>query len=163
MIHKFSDVHPEAVIDRTATVWGYTVIGEGVHIGPRSVIGSHCYIGRGTTIGKGVHIQTGVFLPNNSTIEDFAFIGPNVTFTDDRYPRSGNTAYFAEPPKVRQGASIGAGATILPGVEIGAGAMVGAGSTVTKDVQIGDTAFGPPAKAKNGTAAWTPNYSEARK
>ena len=163
MIHRFADVHPDALVHETAKIWAYTVVGEGAYIGKGAVIGTHCYIGRGTVIGEGVHIQTGVFLPNDSLIEDFAFIGPNVTFTDDRYPRSGNKAYFPEPPKVRQGASIGAGSTILPGVEIGAGAMIGAGSTVTKDVQIGDTAFGPPAKAKNGTAAWTPEHQPARK
>lgn len=151
MIHPLTDIHPGAAIDESAKVWAFTVIGEGVHIGPRSVIGSHCYIGKGTTIGEGVHIQTGVFLPNSSTVEDFAFIGPNVTFTDDRYPRAGNTAYMAEPPIVRRGASIGAGAKILPGVEIGAGAMVGAGAVVTKDVMLGDTTWGVPARAKNQT------------
>ena len=163
MIHPLVDIHRDAVIHDTAKVWAFTVIGEGAHIGENAVIGTHCYIGKGTTIGKGVHIQTDVFLPNNSTIEDFAFIGPNVTFTDDRYPRAGNSGYFAEPPIVRQGASIGAGAVILPGVEIGAGAMIGAGAVVTKDVAIGDTAFGVPAKAKNGTAEWTPEYQPARK
>ena len=163
MIHKFADIHPEALVHETAKIWAYTVVGEGAYIGANTVIGTHCYIGRGTTIGEGVHIQTGVFLPNDSLIEDFAFIGPNVTFTDDRYPRSGNKAYFAEPPKVRRGASIGAGATILPGVEIGAGAMIGAGAVVTKDVHIGDTAFGVPAVAKNGTAAWKPDHQPARK
>jgi acetyltransferase-like isoleucine patch superfamily enzyme len=162
MIHALTDIHSGAVIDDTAKVWAFTVIGDGVHIGKNSVIGTHCYIGKGTTIGKGVHIQTGVFLPNNSTIEDFAFIGPHVCFTDDRYPRSGNTAYFAEPPRVRMGASIGAGAVILPGVEIGAGAMIGAGAVVTKDVQLGDTAWGVPAKAKNGTASWRPEFPLAR-
>ena len=163
MIHKFADVHPEAIVHDTAKVWAFTTICEGVHIGRNSVIGTHCYIGRGTTLGEGVHIQTGVFLPNNSTIEDFAFIGPNVTFTDDRYPRSGNAAYFAEPPVVQRGASIGAGAVILPGVKIGAAAMIGAGAVVTKDVHLGDTAYGVPAKAKNGTAAWTPQHQPARK
>ena len=151
MIHKFADVHPGAKIHKSAKVWGFTTIGHDVHIGAESVIGSHCYIGSGTTIGRGVHIQTGVFLPNNSTIEDFAFIGPNVTFTDDRYPRSGNKAYFAEPPIVRMCASIGAGAVILPGVEIGASAMIGAGAVVTKNVMLGDTAVGIPARATKHT------------
>lgn len=163
MIHKFADVHPNAIVHDSAKVWAYTVIGEGVHVGRNAVIGTHCYIGKGTTIGEGVHIQTGVFLPNNSTIEDFAFIGPKVCFTDDRYPRSGNAAYMAEPPIVRRGASIGAGAVILPGVEIGAAAMIGAGAVVTKDVQLGDTAWGVPAKAKNGTTAFRPEFQPARK
>ena len=162
MIEKFSVVADSAHVHQTAKVWSFTVIGEGVYIGKDAVIGSHCYIGAGTTIGQGAHIQTGVFLPNNSTIEDYVFIGPNVTFTDDRYPRAGNTGYLPEPPRVRMSASIGAGAVILPGIEIGAGAMIGAGAVVTKDVSIGDTVFGEQAKAKNGTAAWKPDYQPAR-
>ena len=150
-----TEIHASAVIHESTKVWSFTVIGPEVRIGPDCVIGSHCYIGRGTTIGRGVHIQTGVFLPNNSLIEDFAFIGPNVTFTDDRYPRSGNKAYFAEPPIVRMGASIGAGAVILPGVEIGASAMVGAGAVVTKNVMLGDVAWGVPARAKKQTMPQT--------
>lgn len=151
MIHKFADVHPEALVHETAKIWAYTVIGEGAYIGQNAVIGTHCYIGKDTIIGQGVHIQTGVFLPNDSLVEDFAFIGPNVVFTDDRYPRAGNSGYFAEPPIVRRGASIGAGAVILPGIEIGASAMIGAGAVVTKNVMLGDTAWGVPAKAKNQT------------
>lgn len=162
MIHPPTDIHPEAEMHESVTVWAFTVIGEAVQIGERSVIGSHCYIGKGTTIGKGVHIQTGVFLPNNSIVEDFAFIGPNVTFTDDRYPRSGNAAYMPEPPFVGQGASIGAGAVILPGIHIYGGAMVGAGSVVTKNVGIGDTIYGPAAKPKNNTQIWKPDYPLAR-
>jgi len=95
-------------------------------------------------------------------IDDFAFIGPNVTFTDDRYPRSGNTAYVAEPPFVGHQASIGAGAVILPGVQIGAGSMIGAGAVVTKNIGVGDTVYGPAAKARNGTASWSPTYESAR-
>lgn len=160
MIHQFTDIHPNTSIDLTAKVWAFTVICEGVSVGPDSVIGSHCYIGKGTSIGKGVHIQTGVFLPNNSVVDDFAFIGPNAVFTDDRYPRSGNTGYFAEPPVVGHQASIGAGSVILPGVQIGAGAMIGAGSVVTKSVPIGDTVYGDAAKARRLTDSWNPRPSK---
>src|SRR3989304_106384 len=148
---NLTDIHPSAMIDTSAKVWSFTVIGADVRIGRNSVIGSHCYVGKGTPIGEGVPIPTGVFLPNNSVIEDFAFIGPNVVFTDDRYPRSGNTAYMAEPPLVRRGGSTGAGAGVLPGTEIGAAAMIGAGAVVTKDVMLGDTTWGVPPCAKNQT------------
>ena len=151
MISANTEIHPTAVIHESATVWAFTVIGEGVLIGPNAVIGSHCYVGKGSTLGQGVHVQSGVFLPNHSTIEDFVFIGPHVVFTDDRYPRAGNTAYFAEPPIVRAGASIGAGAVILPGVEIGAGAMIGAGAVVTHSVPMGDLSYGVPARAQHQT------------
>src|SRR3990167_4620730 len=129
---NLTDIHPCAIIDTSAKVWSFTVIGADVRIGRNSVIGSHFYVGKGTTIGEGVHIPTGVF-------------------PDDRSPRSGNTAYMAEPPLVRRGASIGAGAVILPGIEIGAAAMIGAGAVVTKDVMLGDTTWGVPARAKNQT------------
>lgn len=151
MIHAMTDIHPGAVIDKSATIWSFTVIGEGVVIGPNVVIGSHCYIGKGSTIGEGARVQTGVFLPNDSRIEKFVFIGPHVVFTDDRYPWTGNFDYIAEPPTVRVGASIGAGAVILPGVEIGAGAMVGAGAVVTHDVMMGDLSYGVPARPKHQT------------
>ena len=151
MISANTEIHPTAVIHESATVWGFTVIGEGVQIGPNAVIGSHCYIGKGSVIGEGSRIQTNVFLPNNSRIEQFVFIGPHVVFTDDRYPRAGNADYLAEPPTVRFGASIGAGAVILPGIEIGAGAMVGAGSVVTHDVMMGDLCYGLPARPKHQT------------
>lgn len=146
MIHPITDVSKSALIHRTATVWNFSVIGPDVQIGADSVIGSHCYIGRGTRIGRGVHIQTGVFLPNNSVVEDEAFIGPNVTATDDKYPRAGNADYVAQPPRILKGASIGAGAVILPGVTVGANAMVAAGAIVTHDVQHGHVVRGEPAR-----------------
>ncbi|MGB2351402.1 MAG: acyltransferase, partial [Akkermansiaceae bacterium] len=81
-------------------------------------------------------------------IEDDVFIGPNVTFTNDKHPRSKQHPDAFEKTIVRQGASIGANATILPGVTIGAGAMVGAGSVVTRDVSAGVTVAGNPASIK---------------
>ena len=79
-------------------------------------------------------------------MEDDVCVGPNATFTNDRHPRSGNVDYVMQRTVVRKGASIGANATILPGVTIGEGAMVGAGAVVTKDVPAGATVVGNPAK-----------------
>jgi len=138
-------IHLSAFIEETSKVWNFTTICEGVIIGRNSVIGSNCYIGKNCVIGHNVHIQHGVFLPNNTIVEDNVFIGPNATFTDDRYPRSGNTSYEAKPPILRNGCSIGAGVVVLPGIEIGACAMVGAGAVVTKNVTPGETVFGLPA------------------
>lgn len=97
-------------------------------------IGARCEIGRGSKIGKRTRIGCGTFLPSNSIIEEDVFIGPNVTFTDDKYPKANNVNYKAEPPIVKKGASIGAGSVILPGVTIGENSIIGAGSIVTKDV-----------------------------
>ena len=81
------------------------------------------------------------------TLEDDVFVGPNVTFTNDLQPRSRNAAAELLPTVVKKGASIGANATILPGLTIGEGAMVGAGSVVTKDVPSGVTVVGNPARS----------------
>lgn len=160
MIHKLTDIHEMARIADSAKVWAFTVIEHDVMIDEDSVIGTHCFIGAGTKIGKGVRIQTGVFIPRNSVIEDYVFIGPNVTFTDDKWPRSGNKAYFAQPPIVRMSASIGAGSVILPGIEIGAGCMIGAGAVVTKDVTLGDMAYGVPARSIKRTMGWKPELQQ---
>ena len=141
MIHQPASISPTAQIGAEVTVWRFTTICDGARIGAGSVIGSGVFIGKECVIGSGVHIQHGAFLPNGTVVEDGAFIGPLVVLTDDRLPRAGQ-AYLPAPPKVRQGASIGAGAVILPGVVIGAGAMVAAGALVTRDVPAGALAIG---------------------
>src|SRR3990167_5895227 len=130
------------------TIWAYTTICAGTTIGDDTVIGSNCFIGKNCRIGKGVHLQHGVFIPNGTIIKDKAFLGPGVVLTDDKMPRAGNTNYHAEPPIILWGASIGAGAVILPGVTIGSRAMVGAGAVVTRDVPDDDTAMGVPARLR---------------
>jgi acetyltransferase-like isoleucine patch superfamily enzyme len=93
-----------------------------------------------------VRIQHGAFLPNRARIGDRVFIGPNATFTDDRYPEVNNPRYKAEPPIVEDDVAIGAGAVILPGVRIGRGALIGAGAVVTKDVPPSAVVVGNPAR-----------------
>lgn len=142
-------IDPTAVIGAETSVWHFSVVLAGVTIGHHCNIGSRVEIGRGSTIGNYVRISSGVFLPSNSVIEDEVFIAPNVTFTDDRHPRAGNTqTYKAEPPYLERGCSVGAGSVILPGVRIGAGAMVGAGSVVTRDVPAHAHVRGEPARMK---------------
>ncbi len=146
-------VKPGAIVDKSAKigpgtiVWPYASVGEDVVIGRDCVIGACAYIGRGTKIGDGTRLQTGVFLPNYSILEESVFVGPHVICTDDKYPRSGNKDYHAQPPRLCAGCSIGANATILPGVKIGAGAMIGAGAIVTKDVLPDNISVGLPARA----------------
>ena len=148
IIHQPSYVWATAFVGTGSVIWFYSQIGDGCVIGEDVVIGSCCYVGFKSRIGNGTRIQHGVFLPNRSMIGGKVFIGPNVTFTDDKHPRAGNKAYVAQPPKVGDGASIGAGATILPGVVIGKGAVIGAGSVVTKDVPDGETWLGVPARSR---------------
>ena len=126
----------------------------GCEIGDESKIGTFVEIQKGARIGRRVKVSSHTFICEGVTIEDQVFIGHNVTFINDRYPRatteSGELQNDADwkvvPTVVRRGASIGSGSTILCGVEIGAGAIVGAGSVVTKDVPAGMIVAGNPAK-----------------
>jgi acetyltransferase-like isoleucine patch superfamily enzyme len=122
----------------------------GCEIGRDCNIGAFVEIGPGVKIGDRVRIGAFTFIPEGVTIEDDVFVGPGVTFTNDRYPPSDRTKW--EPTRVCKGASIGARAIILPGVVIGEGALVGAGSLVTKDVHSAGLAYGAPARPKGGTA-----------
>lgn len=111
-------------------------------IGDNTKIHSHVWIGNGVKIGKNCLIQAFSFIPEGVTIEDNVFIGPHVCFTNDKNPPSADWASII----VKKGASIGANATILPGLTIGENSRVGAGSTVTHDVPDGETWAGNPAR-----------------
>jgi acetyltransferase-like isoleucine patch superfamily enzyme len=115
-----------------------TTIGDSVSIGTATVIEGH------TLINDGVNLQSMVYVPMHSVIESRVFIGPNAVLTNDRYPPHGGN--HLQGPVIREGASVGANATILPGVEIGAGSLVAAGAIVTKDVPPGMLAIGAPAR-----------------
>lgn len=119
-----------------------------VEIGEGSVIHSHVWIGEGVKIGKNVKIQAFTFIPTGVIIEDNVFIGPRVTFTNDKNPPSGKANW--KETFVREGASIGASCTILPGVEIGKGSRIGAASLVTRSIPNNVIAFGSPAEVKTG-------------
>lgn len=154
-VHQFAEVDPRARLGDFVRVWQFASILEDAEIGDWSVVGSGCWIGRGCCIGANVHINHGSFLPHGTVIEDGVFIGPNVTMTDDKYPVAGNSqGYDAQPPVIRRGASIGAGAIILPGVVIGERAQIAAGAIITKDVGPGVLIRGEPARAR-------PDYARA--
>lgn len=133
MIHTLSDVQSSNIGEGT-NIWQYCVVLPKAKIGKNCNICSHCFIENDVIIGDNVTIKNGVYLYDGITIEDDVFIGPNATFCNDRYPKSKNKNFKLEPILIKKGASIGANATILPGVKIGENALVGAGSVVTKDV-----------------------------
>ena len=145
-IHGLVEIDETVVLGHGVTVWQFATILAGTVIGDGSVVGSCCWVGRKCKIGAGVRLNHGCFIPHGTVLEDSVFLGPSVVLTDDRWPRAGNVGYTAEPPVVREGASIGAGAVILPGVEIGRGAMIGAGAVVTRNVAAGETVCGQPAR-----------------
>lgn len=114
-------------------------------IGEDCVIGSYSEIG-GAKIGNRCKIESGVFICTGVTIEDEVFIGPNVVFTNDRFPAIRNKDWTITSTLVKKGASIGANSTIRCGVTIGENALIGCGSVVTKDVPAGEVWCGNPAR-----------------
>ena len=143
-IHPSSDVQSKQIGEGTR-IWQYVVILPGAVIGRDGNICSHCFIENKVVVGDRVTVKCGVQLWDGVTLEDDVFVGPNATFTNDLQPRSRNSAAQLLPTVVKKGASIGANATILPGLTIGEGAMVGAGSVVTKDVPPRTLVVGNPA------------------
>ncbi len=144
-IHKLSDIQ-STKIGKNTKIWQYCVVLPDAVIGIGCNICSHCFIENDVVICNNVTIKNGVQVWDGSLIEDDVFIGPNVTFTNDKMPRSKNYLNKLQGPHIKQGASIGANATILPGIIIGEFAMVGAGSVVTKDVPPYSIVYGNPAK-----------------
>jgi acetyltransferase-like isoleucine patch superfamily enzyme len=144
-IHPSSDVQSKQIGEGTR-VWQYVVILPGAVIGRDGNICSHCFIENKVVVGDRVTVKCGVQLWDGVTLEDDVFVGPNATFTNDLNPRSRNASATLLPTLVKKGASIGANATILPGLTIGEGAMVGAGAVVTKDVPPRTLVVGNPAR-----------------
>lgn len=144
MIHKLADC--QAQIPESTNIWQFCVVLPGAKIGENCNICSHCFIENEAVIGNNVTIKNGVQLWDGITIEDNVQIGANVSFTNDKYPRAKNPDWVLEKTLIKNGASIGAGSTILCGVTIGENAMIGIGSVVTKDVPAGEVWVGNPAK-----------------
>lgn len=149
-VHPLSDVQTRNIGAGTR-IWQFCVVLADVVIGTGCNICSHCFIEGGVRIGNDVTVKSGVQLWTGVTLEDGVFVGPNVAFTNDPHPRSKDYSVPFLQTRVRAGASIGANATILPGIEIGEGAMVGAGAVVTRNVPAGATVVGNPAVILSST------------
>lgn len=127
-------------------IWAFAHVLPGAILGRDCNICDHVFIENDVVVGDRVTIKSGVQLWDGIRLEDDVFVGPNATFTNDPFPRS--KQYPEQFPRtlVRKGASIGANATILPGLTIGMDAMVGAGAMVTKDVPANAIVVGNPAR-----------------
>ena len=141
MIHTLSDVQSRN-IEKNTNIWQFTVVLENAVIGEGCNICANCFIENDVVIGNRVTVKCGVQLWDGLRVEDDVFIGPNATFCNDKYPRSGNRNFKLLRTVIKKGASIGANATILPGITIGENALVAAGAVVTKDVPAGATVKG---------------------
>ena len=146
--------HPTALVEALdiyigagTDIWQFVHVMQGAHIGERCSIGQGCFIGN-VRIGDGCRIQNNVSIYEGVTLEDDVFLGPSCVFTNVRHPRAhvSRKAEYA-PTLVCKGATVGANATILCGVTIGAYAMIGAGAVVTHDVVPHAIVVGTPARA----------------
>ena len=145
MIHKLSDCQSVNIGENT-NIWQFCVIFPNAKIGKNCNICANVLIENDVVVGDNVTVKSGVQLWDGVIIEDNVCIGPNVTFTNDLFPRSKNPDWKLQKTLVKKGASIGANATILAGITIGENAMIGAGSVVTKSVPPNEVWFGNPAK-----------------
>lgn len=146
-IHPLADVQSQNIGQNTR-IWQYSVILKEAVIGTGCNICAHTLIENDVYIGNNVTVKSGVYIWDGITIEDNVFIGPCVAFTNDKKPRSKHYPEYFAKTIVEQGASIGANATILPGIRIGRNALIGAGAVVTKDVPENAIMVGNPAKIK---------------
>jgi acetyltransferase-like isoleucine patch superfamily enzyme len=154
--------HPTALVESAAIgagtrIWAFAHILKGAQLGRHCNVGDHAFIEGGAKVGHRVTIKNGVCIWAGVTIDDDAFVGPNVVFTNDLWPRSPRFAAVQNryakpenwlvPTRVGRGASIGANATVLCGITIGKFAMIGAGAVVSQDVPPHALIIGVPGRA----------------
>lgn len=145
-VHHAAIVEPGATIGPRTRVWAFAHVLGKARIGADCNICDHTFIENDVVVGDRVTIKCGVQLWDGIRLEDDVFVGPNATFTNDRFPRSKQYPGQWPVTVVEKGASIGANATILPGIRIGRSAMVGAGAVVTRDVPANAIVVGNPAR-----------------
>jgi UDP-2-acetamido-3-amino-2,3-dideoxy-glucuronate N-acetyltransferase len=149
-----AEIHPTALVEAGAVVgagtrvWHRSHIRSGARIGADCTIGFSVYVDQGAVIGDRCKIQNHVSVYCGVVLEDDVFVGPAATFTNDRYPRASSGNWEVVATQVRRGASIGAHATIVCGVEVGAWSMVAAGAVVTGDVPPHALVVGTPARVR---------------
>ena len=153
-------VAPDVKLGRNVRMYAFVNL-YGCEVGDDTSIGTFVEIQKGVRIGARCKIQSHTFICEGVTIEDEVFVGHNVNFINDLYPRAttgdgrrqGESDWTVIPTIVRRGASIGTGAVLLGGITIGERAVVGAGSVVTRDVPAGRTVMGNPARLSRGRSA----------
>jgi UDP-2-acetamido-3-amino-2,3-dideoxy-glucuronate N-acetyltransferase len=144
-IHHLADVAPCEIGEGTK-VWQFVVVLKNAKVGTNCNICAHTLIEGDVVIGNNVTVKSGVYIWDGTRVEDNVFIGPNATLTNDLMPRSKQYPDSFSGITLKRGCSIGANATLLPGITIGEGAMVGAGSVVTKNVPDHAVVIGNPAQ-----------------
>lgn len=154
LVHPTAEVSPEALIGAGTRIWHQAQVREGARLGCDCIVGKGVYIDFGVQVGDKVKIQNGALLYHGLTVESGVFIGPGACMANDLYPRAitpegrlkGNDDWAVGPTLICYGASIGAGAIVLPGVTIGRFALVAAGAAVTRSVPEHGLVAGVPAR-----------------
>lgn len=155
LIHELAQVYTDTIGSGTR-IWQYAVILEGACIGSNCNINCHTLVEGKAILGDRVTLKPGVYIWDGVELENDVMVGPNATFTNDKWPKSGNKFFILERTLVKQGSSIGANATILCGLTIGEFSLIAAGSVVTKSVPDRALMMGNPARRvgwmnQNGT------------
>jgi UDP-2-acetamido-3-amino-2,3-dideoxy-glucuronate N-acetyltransferase len=145
-IHPTANVDLRAEIGEGSKIWINVQIRENARIGKNCIISKDVYVDHGVVIGNGCKVQNSVSIYNGVTIEDEVFVGPNVSFTNDKIPRANNPQWEVTPTQICHGVSLGANSTIVCGIKVGSYAMIAAGAVVTKDVEPYALMMGNPAR-----------------
>jgi acetyltransferase-like isoleucine patch superfamily enzyme len=153
-VHPSADLEAGVAVGAGTSIWHRAQIRTGARIGSECVVGRDAFIDEGVEVGDRVKIQNGALLYNGVTVEDGVFIGPGAILTNDRYPRAitstgelaGAADWTVSPIRLRHGSSLGAGAVVVAGTDVGAFATVGAGAVVTRDVPAHALVVGNPAR-----------------
>lgn len=159
-IRSHSIIYDGNEIGENFTTGHAVLVRDNNKIGNNVSIGSHTVVEHHVTIGSNVRIHSQAFIPEYTVIEDCVWIGPRVCITNAKYPNNSNTKNKLMGVTIREGAVIGANATILPGVEIGRNALVGAGSVVAKDVPEEAVVVGNPARIIHRSIRAIEDYQE---
>ena len=152
-IHPTAEVDPSALIGDGCAIWNWTKVREGAVLGAGTSLGQGVYIDHDVRLGIGCKVQNGVSVFHGVTCGDHVFLGPNMMFTNDLFPRAAaGHSWTVVPTRVEDHVSIGAGATIVCGVTLGRGCMIGAGAgaVVTRDVPELALVTGNPARVVGG-------------
>jgi UDP-2-acetamido-3-amino-2,3-dideoxy-glucuronate N-acetyltransferase len=155
-VHPTADVSPDATIGAGTRVWHQAQVREGAVVGRQCILGKGSYVDKGVRIGDFCKLQNGVFVYHGFQLEDGVFLGPGVMLLNDKNPRAINPDgtpradddWEASEGVVEQGAAVGGGAVVLPGVRIGRMAMIGSGAVVTRDVPERGIVVGNPARLR---------------
>lgn len=161
IIHSTAEVSPAAILGENVKIWHQAQVRERARLGDNCIVGKGAYVDMDVALGNNCKLQNGVFLFHGVSVEDGVFFGPGAILTNDRVPRAitpdgklkTDDDWDEGKILVRRGASIGARAVILPGVEIGHFALIGAGSVVTRNVPAHGLVYGNPARLRGYVCA----------